>query len=355
MRAATRACVVALTVGLVAGSPAPSGAAPGASDERRAAPVQVVAKGLNSPFGLSAARNGSIVVAQSGAGEVTLIRRNGKRRTVVSDAAGVAAVASRGKWVWSVIGGPAPDGPPVGGAYGPSKVLRTDLDTGQTTVIADLLQYELDNNPDGQVQEVGGQPVDALSNPFAMTLTPRSLLIADGGANAVLRVNPMSGKVSTFFVPPTVRTKPCLADGVQANPGTVGCDSVPTGVDWRNGRAWVSTLGSEVPGAGRIYKLTGRGEVARSWRGLDGPTGLAVGPGGAVYYSQVFFGGPPGPGVDINKLGRIVRVQPDGDVSTFKASQPTGLLFERGKFHASTRSLNPGKGRVIRIPISRFR
>ena len=36
-------------------------------------------------------------------------------------------------------------------------------------VIADLLDHELENNPDGQVQFVDGQPVDSVSNPFALT------------------------------------------------------------------------------------------------------------------------------------------------------------------------------------------
>ena len=49
--------------------------------------------------------------------------------------------------------------------------------------------------------------VDALSNPFAMTKHCEGLLVADGGANDVLLDQPRTGKVSTFFVPPTVKRR----------------------------------------------------------------------------------------------------------------------------------------------------
>ena len=68
------------------------------------------------------------------------------------------------------------------------------------------------------------------------------LLVADGGANDVLRVNPRTGKVSTFFVPPTAKTPACLAEGAQANPGTVGCDPVPTGLAVHGRYVYVSTI-----------------------------------------------------------------------------------------------------------------
>ena len=53
-----------------------------------------------------------------------------------------------------------------------------------------------------------------------MTSYPRGLLVADGGANDVLRVNPRTGRVSTFFVPPTVKHQVPAAR--EANPGTDG-------------------------------------------------------------------------------------------------------------------------------------
>ena len=121
----------------------------------------------------------------------------------------------------------------------------------------------------------------------------------------MLRVDPSTGRVSTFFVPHTVTdVKACLAPGAQSNPGTVGCDPVPTGVAVSRGSVYVSTLGAEQPGAGRVYKLDERtGKVQRVWRGLTSPTGIAVRDDGTVYVSEVLYGapagdGPPPPGFD---------------------------------------------------------
>src|SRR4029453_9634302 len=138
---------------------------------------------------------------------------------------------------------------------------------------------------------------DALSNPFSMTATKWGLLIADGGANDVLRVNPRTGRISTFLRPPTPRTKECPAPGAQANPGTIGCDSVPTGVAVRGDHVYVSTLGAESPGAAAIWKLDGRtGKVLRVWRGFTSLTGIAVAPNSTIYVSEVLFGAPPDEG-----------------------------------------------------------
>ena len=174
-------------------------------------------------------------------------------------------------------------------------MLRSDRRGHHVKVIADLAKYELAHNPDGQEQFVDGKPVDALSNPFAMNRSRYGLLVADGGANDVLRVNPRTGKVSTFFVPPTVKDVPaCLEPGAQANPGTVGCDPVPTGIAVARHSVYVSTLGAEVPGAGRVYRLNPRtGKVLRVWKGLTAPTGIAVSPKGTVYVSEVLFNAPP--------------------------------------------------------------
>jgi hypothetical protein len=82
-----------------------------------------------------------------------------------------------------------------------------DSTGGHIRILADLMAYELKHNPDGQVQFApDGTPYDALSNPFSMTATSWGLLVADGGANDVLKVDPRTGRISTYFVPPTAKT-----------------------------------------------------------------------------------------------------------------------------------------------------
>lgn len=350
-RLAVRSGVAAVCVALVAstGSAPAAGPPGGGGGDRASGEVRVVADGLANPFGNDATPRGRFV-AESGAGTVTLVRWNGTRRTVLSGVPGVAGVTARGRWVWSITGGAGPDGGVPGGAYGQASVLRTDLKTGRTRKIADLLRYELRRNPDGQTQFApDGTPYDALSNPFSISITPRGLLVADGGANAVLKVHPRTGRVSTFFVPPNVRGGACESPEAQANPGTRGCDPVPTGVARYRQSIYVSTEGAGAPGAGRIYRLgAGNGRVQQVWRGLDGPTGVAAS-GAGVVYSQVFGGGEAGP------PGRLVRVR-KGRSTTFDVPFPTGLTAYRGSLLVSANSLAEGAGgQLLQVPYGQFR
>ncbi len=319
------------------------GVAPAQSAERAAPSVTVVAKTLDGPFGLQkAVDHRGFVVAESESGQVTRVLKDGRKRAILNGAPGVAGVAASSNRVFAVIGGPNEEGAPSGGKYGPSKVLRMDYRGGHKKVIADLLKYELAHNPDGQVQFVDGKPVDSVSNPFSMTMSPWGLLVADGGANDVLKVNPSTGKVSTFFAPPTVKdVKACQGPDANANPGTTGCDPVPTGVDVVRGKVYVSTLGAEAPGAGRIYKLNRHGKVLRVWKGLTAPTGIAVRQDGTMYVSHVLEGAPqgqPGPGFDPSTVGQITRI--DGARRTHsQVTMPTGLDLKNGDLYASAWSV----------------
>ena len=59
-------------------------------------------------------------------------------------------------------------------------------------------------------------------------------------------------------------------------------------MDVRGNSVYVSTLGAEAPGAGRVYKLDGRtGKVLRTWKNLNAPTGVTVRAHGTIYVSQV--------------------------------------------------------------------
>jgi len=170
--------------------------------------------------------------------------------------------------------------------------------------------------------------------------------------------------VSTFFVPPTVKdVKACLAPGAQANPGTVGCDPVPTGIAVSRGSVYVSTLGAEVPGAGRVYKLNGRtGRVQRVWKGLTAPTGIAVGRRGQIYVSEVQFGAPEGPppaGFDPATVGRITRIW-HGRRTHAHVTMPTGLDFDHGRLYASAWSIASflgikHAGQIVRVRPGSFR
>lgn len=342
--------------------------APASAEQERAegarAPVRVIADKLNGPFGLDRFRGG-FVVAESMPGRVTLIDRRGGKRTLVSNAPGVAGVAAGGARIFSVLGGENESGTPEPGAFEPTSVLRTRVNGRRTAAIANLLKHELKHNPDGQVQFVDGKPVDALSNPFAITRYPGGLLVADGGANSVLWVHPRTGRVRTFFVPPTVKdVDACLEPDAQANPGTRGCDPVPTGVVFARGSVYVSTLGAEVPGAGRVYKLNPRnGRVQRVWKRLTGPTGVAVANDGAIYVSEVLQGAPAGdppPGFDPSTVGRITRIAPSGRRTHAEVTMPVGLVAEGGRLYSTAWAIAfflgmQDAGQVVQVNRGAFR
>lgn len=322
--------------------------------------VSVVAKGLDGPYGLHRAPgHRGFVVAEGDTGKVTRVFMSGRKRVLLRGATGVAGVAASPGRVFAVTGGGDETGPGGSGKYAPAKVVRMDYRGGHVRVIADLMKYELRHNPDGQVQYVDGAPVDALSNPFAMTWSRFGLFVADGGANDVLRINPRTGHVSTFFVPPTVKdVAACKSPEAQANPGTRGCDPVPTGVQVKGGSLYVSTLGAEAPGAGRIYKLNARnGKVQRVWKGFDSPTGIAVRKDGTIYFSQVTEGMPmteePPPGFDPSTVGQVTRIR-HGKVTTAQVTMPTGLALKGGHLYASAWSIASwmgmqDAGQVVRI------
>jgi hypothetical protein len=329
---------------LALGTAAALAAVPSTSVAAGSGGVSVVTKGLDMPFGLQKAINHrGLVVAESESGEVTRVRLGGRKHAILSGVPGVAGVAASSRRVFAVIGGPNEEGAPSGGQYGPSRVLRMNYHGKHVKVIANLLHYELKHNPDGQVQFVDGHPVDALSNPFAMTWSRFGLFVADGGANDVLKVNPRTGKISTFFVPHTVKNVPaCEGPDANANPGTKGCDPVPTGVQVLGNSVYVSTLGAEAPGAGRIYKLNARtGKVQRVWKGFTAPTGVAVRRDGTIYFSEVLYGapeGPPPPGFAPSDIGRITRIR-NGHVRHADVTMPTGLVLKNGDLYASAWSI----------------
>jgi DNA-binding beta-propeller fold protein YncE len=124
----------------------------------------------------------------------------------------------------------------------------------------------------------------------------------------------------------------------------------------------VATLGSEAPGAGRVYVLNARsGKVVRVIRGLDSPTGVAVDPRGNVYVSNVIEGAPvePPPDFDPSEVGDITKIRRDGSRSVAQVTMPNGLLWKDGALYASAWSIAgflgiADAGQVVKVSSSAF-
>ncbi|CAN5396999.1 hypothetical protein BH23ACT7_BH23ACT7_27050 [soil metagenome] len=119
------------------------------------------------------------------------------------------------------------------------KLFRVALD-GTVTVVADLAQWEQDNNPDG-ASDFG--PVDSDSNPYAVFRTADGYtVVADAGGNTLLRVDD-TGEVSLVALFPEAEIE--IPD---EEPQSM--QAVPTGItEGADGAFYVSEL------AGRIWRV----------------------------------------------------------------------------------------------------
>ncbi len=104
-------------------------------------------------------------------------------------------------------------------------------------------------------------------------------------------------------------------------------DPVPTALTRDDkGRIYVGTLGGEAPGAAMVLRYAKDGTLLKSWGGFSGVTGVAVGPGGAMYVSEL-FGGCRNGGQQCLP-GRVVKVGRDGDREAVKVPFPSGIVVD---------------------------
>lgn len=330
--------------------------------------VRTVADGLQGPRQLNTYVHGKLVVAENDSGEVSSVNpRNGRVRTLLSGLPNPQGVDYDDGRLFVALGEAPPDEPQAqSGAHpevrGSSVIVAKP--GGRVLKSYDLLRYELRKNPDRQRQfGPDGEPLDALSNPFAVHVQDKRILVADAGANAVLAINRHTGRISTFFVPPLVSPREVPeCEGANEGQGVRGCDPVPTGVTERNGRIYVSTLGADVPGAARVYVLNKHGKVLRVVKNLTGLTGIAVDRHGAIHVSHLFEGGPegePGPDFDPTTVGQVVRIGLDGARTYAQVTLPTGLEILDGKLFASAWSVAiflglQDAGEVVKVPRGAF-
>lgn len=232
------AAVLILVLSLMAAGPA------------LAAPVVPSYTFAGALFGLAAAPDGSLLVADSGAGIVSL--RNGAG-SLVASLPGVDDVAPIGVGDMFAITGKG-DAPSSGKLY--------RVSNGNTRMIADLSAYEAAANPDGG--EVDSNPFDVAA------LSGGKALVADAGGNDLLIVD-QQGKVDWVATLPTELTSTANLKSL------INCPTPPAPLAFACG----------------LPPMMPTQAVA---------TSIAIGPDGAYYVGELK--GFPGP-VGVSKVWRI--------------------------------------------------
>ncbi len=132
-------------------------------------------------FGISRGPHGSVLVADASSGVKAIADGS---VYPVAELPGVSDVSYRRHATWAVTG------PSEEGAPGSSSVYL--IKDSETKLIADLWQWEQDNNPD---------PAEVDSNPFDVESMGRQALVVDAGGNDLLKVK-ANGKVKLLAVFP---------------------------------------------------------------------------------------------------------------------------------------------------------
>ncbi|HVR32750.1 MAG TPA: ScyD/ScyE family protein [Acidimicrobiia bacterium] len=270
---------------------------------------EVVATGLNSPYKLTQGPDGAIYVAEAGTGGATCSTVTGPEGDEVEACTGTTGSITR-------IAGTSQTRPVTGlasvalghEAFGPTAV---DFDnsgrmhvllglggngesrallgpsqlgtlvripsSGDPIVVADLVAFEDENDPDGNLPGVEGPD----SNPFGLAFDGSAALVADAGANALLRVT-ADGTISVEAVfPPTFVDPPPFLQ----IPGQMPMQAVPTAVEVTSGGAILVSQLTGFPfeiGAANIFGVSA-GVVTPLHTGFTNIVDMAVASDGTIY------------------------------------------------------------------------
>lgn len=317
--------------------------------------VTTLATGLVTPLRIALGSYRSVDVAQTFAGSVNRIGQDGTLTTLDPGIPGyISDAVSRvgGTTYYSLTTGEG-----LGMPENNVALLRSVDRRGTIRTITDLAVYERSANPD-QVNTYGFRDLDAAclsqippeipanytgmmdSHPYDTMRVRGSILVADAGANAILRVSERSGQTSTVAVLPPVPVTITQesADQLQLPACTVGHDyysePVPTDMAMgRDGQLYVTSLpGGPGGGAGSVYRVNPRsGSVDLVASGLVSPTGIAVSSRGDIFVAELF--------------ANRISVIPRGTATPqpwYEVTGPADVELRGSALYASVDALPPG-------------
>jgi hypothetical protein len=181
-----------------------------------------------------------------------------------------------------------------------NSVVLIDSSSDNIAPIAELGQYEVDNNPDG---------TDINPNLYQLAEGPDGMLyVADAGGNTIYKVDPAIGQFELFAVIPPLSV---LKGGTPADPAE-DRQPVPVGIGFDSAGAMYVSLLSEGWDGPNVLRVAADGSVTPVVSGLGMTFGFANGPDGALYVVEGTAGfdesGMPLP-------GRVLRLEADGAVT----------------------------------------
>lgn len=220
-------------------------------------------------------------------------------------------------------------------------VYKVDLASGSKEVVADLIDWEINQNPD---------PVAVDSNLYGADYLDGVVYVADAGGNSIISVNADDGTVATFAVTGGLPAEFLPESGNPNRGGAREIDSVPSRVKvGPDGRLYVSfvTGGPFPPGIAPIqaYALDGTMEVYAE--GLSMTADIAFDSQGRLYASIIstdFLNQAP---------GQVVRVEADGSLTPVVPMLPipAGIAFDADDnlYALIFSAVAPDGGQLVRI------
>ena len=244
------------------------------------------------------------------------------------------------------------------------QLYSVDFNAGSLTSLADFANYELANNPDGvtAIDIVG----EIASNPYALAIKGDTAYIADAAANDLLSVGLDGSNLRTLSVLSEQTIKdpifPTPAPGQESPPGAplpdqvpqeIEIQSVPTGVAiGPDGALYVSEYtGLPFPvGEARIFRVGADGETTVVADGFTQLSDLEFDDQGNLYALQ-YANQPEWTG---NTDASVIQIAPDGTRTTLVSGNgleaATALTVgPDGAIYVSNRGDRAGVGQVLRI------